>query len=135
MLYKTQVEKNKLLVDFGIYFSEIRDKSGFRTKSDLAEVSGVAVSTISRIESGIHKANPETLKKLSLYLKDTSYEDLLKATGYIDSTNNSDIKEKDDNPISVSFRDDGKDLTPEEEEYLEQQLQQFREWRKRFQKD
>lgn len=45
------------------------------------------------------------------------------------------ISDQPDNPINVAFRDGGEDLTDEEAEYLEQQLKQFREWRKRFQKD
>lgn len=76
--------KKKELVEFGLYLSKLREASGFRTKSELAKVSGISIATISRIESGIQRAHPETLKVLSTYLKGVTYEDLLEKLNYLE---------------------------------------------------
>lgn len=76
--------KKKELVEFGLYLSKLREASGFRTKSELAKVSGISIATISRIESGIQRAHPETLKALSTYLKGVTYEDLLEKLNYLE---------------------------------------------------
>lgn len=62
---------------------ELRKKRGYSQRK-LAMVSGVSNSTISRIESAISDADPETLKKLAPFLG-VSYETLMQAAGYIDN--------------------------------------------------
>lgn len=61
----------------------------------------------------------------------------MKIAGYIDDaiTESDKPAEKDNNPISIAFRDGPEDLSEEEAEYLKQQLNQFRELRKKFQHD
>lgn len=68
--------------EFGIWFAELREKSGFESQRQLALKSGVSPTTISRIESGIQKAEPKTLQKLALYLK-ISFEGLMQKAGYL----------------------------------------------------
>ncbi len=68
--------------DFGIWFSKLREESGFESQRQLALKSGVSPTTISRIESGIQKAEPKTLQKLALYLK-ISFEELMQKAGYL----------------------------------------------------
>ncbi|HJV46599.1 MAG TPA: helix-turn-helix transcriptional regulator [Bacillota bacterium] len=77
------MKKNKELVEFGLFFAKLREASGFRTKSELADASKVAISTISRIESGTNKVQPNTLKVLAPFLKGISYDELMKKAGYI----------------------------------------------------
>lgn len=72
---------------FGVYFSKLREESGFRSQRELADKSGVSHSTINRIEAGTHKASPETLKTLSHFLKGVTYEELLEKLGYIGHPN------------------------------------------------
>lgn len=75
------------LKNFGLYFSEIRERSGFKSQRELAEKSGVSHSTINRIEAGTHKASPETLKLLSICLKGTTYEEMMDKLGYLGTDN------------------------------------------------
>ncbi|WP_163854574.1 helix-turn-helix domain-containing protein [Paenibacillus elgii] len=72
---------------FGLYFAELREKSGFKSQRELADISGVSHSTINRIEAGTHKANPDTLRILSGYLKGVSYEELMEKLGYLGHVN------------------------------------------------
>lgn len=88
--------RKKELVEFGFYLSKLREASGYRTKSDLAKASGLSGATISRIESGIQRANPETLKTLSQYLKGVTYEDLLGKLNYLERN-----EEKQDSPPQI----------------------------------
>ena len=70
--------------ELGIYLSKLRTESGFKSQRKLAEVSGVSSATISRIESGAQKPQPETLKALAPYFKSVTYEELLEKAGYIE---------------------------------------------------
>lgn len=65
---------------------ELRNKKGYSQRK-LAMVSGVSNSTISRIENATSDADPETLKKIAPCL-DISYEELMKAAGYMKEYNN-----------------------------------------------
>ncbi|MEW9702864.1 helix-turn-helix domain-containing protein [Paenibacillus sp. SI8] len=71
------------IVEFGLYFAELREKSGFKSQRQLAIASGVSNGTIARIESGTQKVSPETLKVLAPHLKDVDYDELMIKTGYI----------------------------------------------------
>jgi transcriptional regulator with XRE-family HTH domain len=68
---------------FGVYLEGLRLHSGYTAQIDLAKVSGVSKSTISRVESGEVAAKPETLKKLAPFLK-VSFEELMREAGYMD---------------------------------------------------
>ncbi|MBN6186359.1 helix-turn-helix transcriptional regulator [Aneurinibacillus thermoaerophilus] len=70
---------------FGIYFAELREKSGYRSQRQLSIASGISNGTIARIEAGTQKPQPETLKVLAQYLRGITYEELLERAGYIDS--------------------------------------------------
>ncbi|MDU4696419.1 MAG: helix-turn-helix transcriptional regulator [Paenibacillus sp.] len=72
------------LKEFGIYFANLRERSGFKSQRELADISGVSHSTINRIEAGTHKVSPDNLKLLAPHLKGVDYYDLMKAIGYID---------------------------------------------------
>lgn len=74
--------KNKQLKNFGLWFSKMREDSGFKSQRQLSVLSGVSNTTISRMESGEQKANPQTLEKLAPYLNCT-FEDLMMQSGYI----------------------------------------------------
>lgn len=70
-------------MDFCNYLREKRKEKGLSQRR-LAELSGVSNTEISRLESGSrHNPSPKILKALSPYVGGT-YNDLLKAAGYID---------------------------------------------------
>ncbi|WP_307444149.1 helix-turn-helix domain-containing protein [Paenibacillus sp. V4I3] len=71
------------IVEFGLYFAELRERSGFKSQRQLAINSGVSNGTIARIESGTQKVTPETLKLLAPHLKEVDYEQLMIKAGYI----------------------------------------------------
>lgn len=77
-------------VDFGAYFKEQRLASGFKSQRQLAIESGISNGTIARIEEGMQKASPETLKTLSRYIKTISYIDLMDKAGYMDGAEEKD---------------------------------------------
>ena len=72
---------------FGLEFTKYRERSGFKSQRELAEKSGVSHSTINRIESGSHRASPESLKMLAPHLKGVSYDELLEMLGYREQKN------------------------------------------------
>lgn len=114
---------------FGIYFSGLREKSGYRSQRELAEKSGVSHSTINRIESGTHKVQPENLKILSRFLIDVTYEDLLKASGYMDK----DEDDEKDFPsdVNVAYLDGVKhELDPEVVRRLKDDIKLFKQLKK-----
>ncbi|BAH44555.1 putative DNA-binding protein [Brevibacillus brevis NBRC 100599] len=86
------------LKEFGVFFARIREKSGYRSQRELADVSGVSHSTINRIEAGTHKTKHETLKVLATYLKDVTYEELLEKAGILEDT--ASPSSKKDKPLS-----------------------------------
>jgi transcriptional regulator with XRE-family HTH domain len=71
------------IVEFGLYFAELRERSGFKSQRQLALQSGVSNGTIARIESGTQKVTPETLKLLAPHLKEVDYDQLMIKAGYI----------------------------------------------------
>lgn len=78
---------DKQLKEFGLWFSKIREMSGYKSQRQLSLISSVSNTTISRIESGDQKANPGTLEKLAPYLN-CSFEDLMVKSGYIPNNYN-----------------------------------------------
>jgi len=125
--------KKKELVEFGLYLSKLREASGFRTKSELAKVSGISIATISRIESGIQRAHPETLKVLSTYLKGVTYEDLLEKLNYLEKKE----AEQDSPPqvkriaLSLERAAAEKKVNEEDLEYIAEQVERLIEFAER----
>lgn len=72
------------LKDFGVWLADVRIKSGYSSQRQLCLVSDVSSATLSRIEAGIQKPEPSTLKKIAPHLKGVTYEDLMTAAGYLD---------------------------------------------------
>jgi transcriptional regulator with XRE-family HTH domain len=105
------------LKEFGVYFAEIREKSGYRSQRELADKSGVSHSTINRIEAGTNKANVDTLKALAPHLRGTTIEELLSKAGVIDEPSPAA------GPSIAYF---GGAITEEEKEFLDEQLEIFR---------
>jgi transcriptional regulator with XRE-family HTH domain len=119
--------RKKELIPFGVYLSKLREKSGFKTKSELAKASGISIATISRIESGIQRANPETLKALAEHLKGVVYEDLLEKLNYIEA------KEKESNTspqiknlaITLQRARNAEKLSDEDLDYIVEQVERL----------
>lgn len=90
--------------------------------NQLAAFSGVSAAQISRIESGKRfSPRPETIQKLSDALK-VDYEVLMNKAGYL---NGDPSVKKSKDKINTAFHDFD-NLTEEEKEYLETQLEIFR---------
>ena len=106
--------------EFGVYFARLREKSGYRSQRELADVSGVSHSTINRIEAGTHKTKHETLKALAPYLKGVTYEELLEKAGILEDTPSP--SDKKDKPVNRAFLELPEDVTEEEKEFLQAQL-------------
>jgi transcriptional regulator with XRE-family HTH domain len=89
---------------FGVYLAKMREKSGYKSQRSLALDAGISPATLSRIESGIQKPTPETLKALSRYLRDVTYEELLEKAGILeDNSSPSDKKDTTDELTSIMF--------------------------------
>jgi transcriptional regulator with XRE-family HTH domain len=102
------------LKEFGVYFAALREKSGYRSQRELADKSNISHSTINRIESGSHKASPETLNTLAEHLKGISYQELLVKVGYIPDSLEVQTQEKSNDDLGRAFFD-GADQYSEEE--------------------
>lgn len=74
------------LIEFGAYLTKIREQNGYKSQRQLAIEANISSATLSRIESGIQKAQPETLLALSKVLNDVSYHELLHTAGYLDQS-------------------------------------------------
>lgn len=69
--------------EFGSYLTSLRISAGYESQRQLAIQAKVSPATISRIESGMQRAEPETLEKLAPLLGVT-HEELLSQSGYLD---------------------------------------------------
>lgn len=78
-IYLQQEEKRK---EFGLWLASLREESGFSSQRQLALASDVSPTTISRIEAGTQKAEPQTLAKLAPHLK-VPVELLMARAGYL----------------------------------------------------
>lgn len=72
-----------MVKSIGEKIKNLRLQAGYESLGALHRASGVPMSTLSRIESGVQKPRPETLKKLAPYLNVTQ-EELMAAAGYLD---------------------------------------------------
>lgn len=71
---------------------------GYGSQRELADVSGLSHSTISRFKTGTHKTKHETLKVLATYLKGVTYEKLLEKARILEDT--ASPSSKKDKPLS-----------------------------------
>lgn len=71
-------------MSIGVVIARARIKAGYKSQRKLSEASGISNATISRIEAGTQRPDPETLRLLS-YVLDVPYEELMQAAGYIDT--------------------------------------------------
>lgn len=121
--------------EFGLYFSRLREESGFKSQRELADKSGVSHSTINRIESGSHKVTPETLKALAPYLKGVTYQELMEKAGYIGDMHRTAEPYLDDDQTLFILREIAQkyniDLTdPEKRQKLEDVIKLVADYRK-----
>jgi HTH-type transcriptional regulator, competence development regulator len=108
--------------EIGAYIKKVRESKNLGV-NQLATYAGVSGAQISRIESGERKnPKPETLAKLAKALK-VDYDELMSKAGYLNKVDK-------DKEISTAFHNFD-NLTDEEKEHLELQLQIFRELKKR----
>ena len=68
----------------GEYIKISRIQEGYKTQKQLSEVSGISQTTLSRIEAGAQKPQPDTLLQLSKYLHSATYGELMEKAGYLD---------------------------------------------------
>ncbi|TPE70804.1 helix-turn-helix transcriptional regulator [Halalkalibacterium halodurans] len=95
------------------------------TQEELGKKVNVTKVSISGYENGNRNPDTETLQKLADFFEvSTDY--------LLGRTDDKPNEKKEVKQLSIAFRDGGQELTPDEEEFLEQQLQQFRELKKRF---
>ena len=71
----------------------LRVKAGYDTLGGLYRASGVTVSTLSRIEAGIQRPTPATLRKLAPCLG-VSYEYLMVSAGYLPPPGKAVVREE-----------------------------------------
>jgi len=100
---------------FGDFLKDLRKQCGYKTQKHLADISGVSQTTLSRIEAGIQKPLPETLKILAPHLQPYTYEKLMEKAGYFDELKNID---QSDTAITIAAHHDGDDWTAEELEEI-----------------
>lgn len=68
--------------EIGAILKELRKRAGYESLGQLGKDSGVTVATLSRVESGVHRPTPDTLKKLAPFLRVTP-EYLMQAAGFL----------------------------------------------------
>jgi len=79
---------------FGVFLGKARERSGYKSQRALAIRAGISPATLSRIEAGAQKPTPETLKSISRFLRDVTYEELLEKAGVLDESSPSEKKDK-----------------------------------------
>ncbi|MCR8844076.1 helix-turn-helix domain-containing protein [Paenibacillus sp. SC116] len=114
---------------FGDILKHLRKDSGFKTQKQLSESSGISQTTLSRIEAGIQKPMPDTLKMLAKYLQTSTYEQLMEKAGYFEKKLSYEdtiiedkstlINERTHEPYTLAAHHDGEDWTEEELEEIE----------------
>lgn len=70
------------MTDIGKHIKFLRIKHGFKSQRQLAIKTNISAATLSRIEKGFQKPNPETLMALSECLPSTTYQELMQLAGY-----------------------------------------------------
>ncbi len=87
----------------GAFIQYHRLASGFKSQRRLSNRSGISPATISRIESGSQKPNPETLGILAPYLTTTSFVELMYRAGFLDL--NLDIEDLKEVQLTLDEQD------------------------------
>lgn len=113
---------------FGERLASLRKRKGL-SQYALAERLNFSRGQLANYEQGKREPDYNTLQKIADFFE-VSVDYLL---GRTDKPTPMD--DENGRPISVAFRDGGESLTPEEEEYLQKQLEFFREWRKQQNKE
>ncbi|MDQ0494013.1 helix-turn-helix domain-containing protein [Paenibacillus brasilensis] len=67
----------------GDIIKEKRLASGYKTKKDFADKSGISAATLTRIEKNTQQPSPNTLMQISRHLDGVTYGELMKAAGYL----------------------------------------------------
>ncbi|MFH5185767.1 helix-turn-helix domain-containing protein [Paenibacillus sp. TAB 01] len=70
--------------NFGEFLKEVRKRYGYKTQKQLADSSGISQTTLSRIEAGIQRPQPETLRILAEHLRPYTYGELMEEAGYFE---------------------------------------------------
>lgn len=99
----------------GEYIKKLREEKELSI-NQLALYSGISAAHLSRIERGLREPSPEILKKLAVALK-VSYEDLMKAAGYLDNENSTSSAAKSPWQPELTEKDK-KDIAKELEKLL-----------------
>ncbi|MBY0024503.1 helix-turn-helix domain-containing protein [Paenibacillus polymyxa] len=68
----------------GDIIKEKRLASGYKTKKDFADKSGISAATLTRIEKNVQLPLPNTLMQISRHLDGVTYGELMKAAGYLE---------------------------------------------------
>lgn len=89
---------------FGQYLKTLRTSKGYSQRK-LSMLTGISNSTISRLESGQNDPDIETLKKLASPLG-VSHHDLMKAAGYIKSTEHDSSNAQSNKTSKLTRRDE-----------------------------
>jgi repressor LexA len=74
-------------IKIGDLIREARVNSGYKTKKEFADISGVSPATLTRIEKNTQKPFPDTLMQISRHLSNVTYGQLMKAAGYLEGMN------------------------------------------------
>lgn len=111
--------------EFGLFFAQAREESGYESQRQLALASGVSNGTIARIEAGTQKPTPETLRKLAPLLKAVNYEDLMIKSGYI-----SDNPEITADKVKINNNDKSISVAGQELTLTQDELKVFEELKK-----
>ena len=74
----------------GEYIKISRIQEGYKTQKQLSEVSGISQTTLSRIEAGAQRPQPDTLLQLSKYLHSATYGELMEKARYLDGLSGAD---------------------------------------------
>ncbi|WP_410769616.1 helix-turn-helix domain-containing protein [Fontibacillus sp. BL9] len=76
--------------NFGEFLKDLRKRHGYKTQKQLADISGISQTTLSRIEAGIQRPQPETLRILAEHLRPYTYGELMEHAGYLEGLNAAD---------------------------------------------
>lgn len=98
--------------NFGDFLKKIRKQRGFKTQKSFSEASGISQTTLSRIEAGIQRPLPETIRILAQHLKPYTYGELMEKAGYFDG-----LLQEDKNFVMELF---------DESEHIENELRIFK---------
>lgn len=119
--------------NFGEFLKRLRIQYGYRTQKQLAERSGVSQTTLSRIEAGTQKPQPETLRALAPHFPPYTFADLMNRAGYLDGA---DAASEGTSPAQAAHDDRFGDGSPrtlaahhDEEDWTEEELAEIEQFK------